>query len=893
MIPSPSKSADKSVARKNKPNGFLPYGKLFYLRDISINDIRNSAEGFSTLLHVAAACGNEAIVQILLKQGCDPLARDSLRFAPLHRCVRLGGAGLATMRALLDCQPNASVAKDTYGRTPRAILEEKTAEQLSSDDWEAIALLKQAEGIVEERVRKRMHREQYVRQVQARQLDRGAASSIESYASNAIRGSIANFETKNSDGAAIATPSTKQSPQDDGHESDLPSALGSLTIDENPPSSPAINRSHSSGDLLKTHASRMSPTDSAPIMQGDTFLRGSGTEQIKNHENTSASVTASVSRNKASGSGTGYIAIVDAIASDGSGYANKRDLNFESGYSSDSEILGQLSWHSRIDINRRSSGSEKKTAAHSGVVEYERLYQFAEQYFTSDLRRLCREVLPSAVNIRKASRVLRILLESASFHAGLGKSKASRLSQKLPDDLKVSAIMLPTGSSIEESDADGILSYGEKAQRFLELTPNAHIGSSFYYEDNIADRSSAISEALRDGFVCQWDTSSLLNVHAALSFKQYESKLMSSGGFNGRILHLEYDAANSKEFDDFTTSAPDAIASSTDTPSAIRGRMVVVPIDVDADADADESRAAKQWQAFNDMVKDLEALRSSTTTHDGDAMYATADSAKLDEDRAFYSSPDRGPMGGQRKRRPPSLMSGLSSAVNKTTRLPPTRSFLSLGAWNRSRVSPSRRRHYRHYRSESQRQLALQEARRELQRKQLWALLQQPSAEYMQDRQFWDTWTAYANAAKSSPAVRPRSESKHDGIIIEISPDRDEKALSRSGSTSNDYNTADKISSENISRNIAVMGDVGRSARDAGSAPALKPPSAPLIAPKAASAATSSTVHAPINKPIINSKPDADVVASIAPSAKSDVKGTNSMLTDAKVVACESFKLHL
>jgi hypothetical protein len=863
--------------KKNNPNGFLPYGKLYYLKDISINEIRNSAEGFSTLLHVAAACGNEAIVQILLKQGCDPLARDSLRFAPLHRCVRLGGAGLAAMQALVDAQPNASVATDAYGRTPRAILEEKTSEQLSSDDWAAIALLKQAEGIAEDRLRKRMHREQYVRQVQARQQQgSGAAVSAISYVQSSNRESILNSDIKNADIAATLIPSAMQSSPNDDHESALIVALGSSTVDSTPPSSPTMNRSHSGVDLLRTSMSRIIPVAATtPTMHGkDCALHSASNVQASDKEQEEIAVYTPAPSNKSKVSGTGCIAIVDAIVGDGADITRNRNGGVESGYDSDSEILAQLSWRDRVDIMKQSDRRTNETVSHGGYVEYERLSNFADQYFTSDLKRLCREIFPSAVNIRKASRVLRILLELASCHEGLERSKDSSLSVTVPYDWN-RVRQLPLGSSIEEADAEGILSYGEKERRFHQLTPNAHIVSR---NGILADRSHVISEALRDGFITQWDTSSLLNVHAALSFKQYETELMSSDGFNGRTLHLEYDSKSSNESHATTDASTSA--------SAIRGRMVVVPVE-----NAD-SRASRQWEAFNTMVKDLEVLRSSTSTATNSSCSNSASDAILTTGMSvpYHTEADEyGPVNsafsdgglscGMRKSRPLSLMSDVPVAVPKTTTRQLMQSNLPPGSFNKSRTSPSKSKRFRRYRSEQQRQLILQEARKEQQRKQLWALLLQPSVQHMQERQFWDTWTAYVNAMRNTPTTaQSHSETKDDSITLNINRDvdgSDEKVSISPGNTAYSGPRTPLRGTATVQTNI---GTEAYNVVNAQSTTQQQSQSIPVSGAEiaATSSGTSSTTHYPNSA--LNKVPSAASAACLDTK-----KGTSSMLTDAKV----------
>ena len=107
-------------------SGIVRFGRSSVLKDVNINDIRDSSEGFATLLHTAASHGHEDIVSLLLENGADPMIKDSLNFTPLHRVMRLGKVGYPVMDVLLSHSPHLAGCEDRFGRTARDIAEEKS-----------------------------------------------------------------------------------------------------------------------------------------------------------------------------------------------------------------------------------------------------------------------------------------------------------------------------------------------------------------------------------------------------------------------------------------------------------------------------------------------------------------------------------------------------------------------------------------------------------------------------------------------------------------------------------------------------------------------------------------------------------------------------------------------
>lgn len=109
-------------------SGTVRFGRSVILKDININDIRDSSEGFATLLHTAANHGYDDIVSLLIEAGADPFVTDSVKFTPLHRVMRLGKVGYPVMSALLASASDLAGMTDLYGRTARDIAEEKSTE---------------------------------------------------------------------------------------------------------------------------------------------------------------------------------------------------------------------------------------------------------------------------------------------------------------------------------------------------------------------------------------------------------------------------------------------------------------------------------------------------------------------------------------------------------------------------------------------------------------------------------------------------------------------------------------------------------------------------------------------------------------------------------------------
>lgn len=104
----------------------IRFGRSSILKDVNINNIRDSSEGFATLLHTAANYGWDDIVTLLLEAGADPMATDSVHFTPLHRVMRLGKVGYPTVDVLLTYAKDLAGIRDLYGRTARDIAEEKS-----------------------------------------------------------------------------------------------------------------------------------------------------------------------------------------------------------------------------------------------------------------------------------------------------------------------------------------------------------------------------------------------------------------------------------------------------------------------------------------------------------------------------------------------------------------------------------------------------------------------------------------------------------------------------------------------------------------------------------------------------------------------------------------------
>lgn len=125
-------------------SGSVRFGRSAVLKDININDIRDSTEGFATLLHIASNHGYDDIVSLLLDAGANPAAIDSVRFTPLHRVMRLGKVGYPVLRILLSNANDLAGKKDLYGRTARDIAEEKST-QFDSAELGMIEALKSSE----------------------------------------------------------------------------------------------------------------------------------------------------------------------------------------------------------------------------------------------------------------------------------------------------------------------------------------------------------------------------------------------------------------------------------------------------------------------------------------------------------------------------------------------------------------------------------------------------------------------------------------------------------------------------------------------------------------------------------------------------------------------------
>lgn len=127
------------------------FGRSAVLRDVNINDIRDSSEGFATLLHTASNHGFSDVVTLLLEAGADPTKTDSVRFTPLHRVMRLGEVGYPVVDLLLCSTHELAGMKDLYGRTARDIAEEKSSEY-DNTELQMLEMLKYSENIYYEKL---------------------------------------------------------------------------------------------------------------------------------------------------------------------------------------------------------------------------------------------------------------------------------------------------------------------------------------------------------------------------------------------------------------------------------------------------------------------------------------------------------------------------------------------------------------------------------------------------------------------------------------------------------------------------------------------------------------------------------------------------------------------